>query len=502
MAIIAGIDVGTQSTKVIVYDEKTKHIIASASKPHDIIEKSDGTREQDVSWWTDAIIGCFDAIDSSITLSIDAIGVSGQQHGFVPLDKDGNALYRAKLWNDTSTAPECDEITDCAGGSKKLLETEGNLILPGYTISKILWFKKNKPELYKKMAHILLPHDYINYFLTGNYTCERGDASGTGLLNVHTMEFSSRLASCVDTERDILPLLPKMIKNSELNGVVKEEIATLLRLKKGVIVSSGGGDNMMGAIGTGTVRKGTLAVSLGTSGTIFASSDTPLIDENGYLAAFCSSTDSYLPLLCTMNCTVASELTRTLFKKGVKEFDEIANSAPIGCEGLTFLPYFNGERTPNYPYGKGTLIGLNGENMKESHISRSALEAAIFSLRLGSDTFKEKGYDVKEIRLIGGGANSRVWRAMCADIFNATVVIPKVGEAAAFGAALQALWAYHVKGGNNISIEEIVDTHVAIDEKQKYEPDPTRVKEYEKAYKRFITYMNGMKEMFSTSQEH
>jgi len=350
------------------------------------------------------------------------------------------------------------------------------------------------------MAHILLPHDYINFFLTGNYTCERGDASGTGLLNVHTMDFSSRLASCVDSERDILKLLPKRIENSELNGVVKENIATLLGLKKSVIVSSGGGDNMMGAIGTGTVRKGTLAVSLGTSGTIFASSPTPLIDENGYLAAFCSSTDSFLPLLCTMNCTVASELTRTLFNKGIKEFDEIASTAPIGCDGLTFLPYFNGERTPNYPYGKGTLIGLNGENMKEAHISRSALEAAIFSLRLGSDTFKEKGYEVKEIRLIGGGANSRVWRAMCADIFNATVVIPKVAEAAAFGAALQALWAYNIDQNNPISIEEIVDEHVDIDHKHIYEPDPQRVEEYEKAYKRFIHYMNGMKVMFSTSQ--
>ena len=324
MAIIAGIDIGTQSTKVIVYDEEKKSIIASASSAHDIIAKNDGTREQEVSWWTDAIITCFQAITPAITQLIDAIGVSGQQHGFVPLDSDGNALYRAKLWNDTSSAPECDEITKKAGGNKALLETEGNLILPGYTISKILWFKKNKPDLYKKMAHILLPHDYINFFLTGNYTCERGDASGTGLLNVYTMEFSPRLASYVDSEKDILSLLPKRIENSELNGVVKEDIATLLGLKSGVVVSSGGGDNMMGAIGTGTVSKGTLAVSLGTSGTIFASSHTPLIDENGYLAAFCSSTDSYLPLLCTMNCTVASELTRTLFNKGVKEFDEIA----------------------------------------------------------------------------------------------------------------------------------------------------------------------------------
>ncbi|NCB01810.1 MAG: xylulokinase [Spirochaetia bacterium] len=501
MAIIAGIDVGTQSTKVVVYDEETKTIIGSASRPHEIIAKSDGSREQEVSWWTDAIRECFLSIDSSITLTIDAIGVSGQQHGFVPLDKDGNALYRAKLWNDTSTAKECDEITLCAGGNETLLETEGNLILPGYTISKILWFKKNKPDLYKKMEHILLPHDYINYYLTGNYTCERGDSSGTGLLNVHTMEFSSRLASCIDKERDILSLLPKRIENSDLNGIIKDEIASLYRLKKGVVVSSGGGDNMMGAIGTGTVKSGTLTVSLGTSGTIFACSDKPLIDKNGYLAAFCSSTDQFLPLLCTMNCTVATELTRTLFNRGVKEADEIASSAPIGCDGLTFLPYFNGERTPNYPYGKGTLIGLNQDNMKEAHIARSALEAAIYSLRLGSDTFKAMGYDIKEIRLIGGGAASRIWRQMCADIFNTKVVIPTVSEAAAFGSALQALWAYKTHLGEKVSIEGIVATHVTIEEKSTYLPDPMRVEEYEKAYRRFLRYMDGVKEMFSTSQE-
>ncbi len=499
MAVIAGIDVGTQSTKVVVYDEKTKTILGSASRPHDIVATADGGREQDVSWWTDAIKGCFLEIDPDTTHLIDAIGVSGQQHGFVPLDKDGKPLYRAKLWNDTSTALECDEITECAGGNKKLLETEGNLILPGYTISKILWFKKNKPELYKKMEHILLPHDYINFYLTGNYTCERGDASGTGLLNVHTMEFSSRLATCVDSERDILALLPKRIENSDIAGLVTDEIAEILRLKKGVIVSSGGGDNMMGAIGTGTVESGTLTVSLGTSGTIFASSDTPLIDNNGYLAAFCSSTDRFLPLLCTMNCTVATELTRTLFHRGVKEADEIASSAPIGCEGLTFLPYFNGERTPNYPYGKGTLFGLNQDTMKEAYIERSALEAAIFSLRLGSDTFKEMGYKINEIRLIGGGAASRVWRQMCADIFNATVVIPTVTEAAAFGSALQALWAYRVNQGEKVSIEEIVREHVRIDENSIYHPNAEHVEKYESAYRRFLGYMNGVKEMFGTS---
>ena len=497
MAVVAGIDIGTQSTKVIIYDEATKEIIASASSPHSLYSLDDGTREQEASWWLTALHECFDAIDNDKKALIEAIGVSGQQHGFVPLDENGNVLYKVKLWNDTSTTQECEEIRHCVGGNSELLEHEGNLILPGYTISKILWFKKNHPKEYQKLGHILLPHDYINYYLTGNYTCEYGDASGTGLLNVRTKEWSKRLLNCIDDQKDLIGCLPPIISSEDSNGIVRPEIAKKLHIGDNVLVSSGGGDNMMGAIGTGCVSEGTMCVSLGTSGTIFAHSNTPLIDTNGYLAAFCSSTNAYLPLLCTMNCTVATEYTRALFNKDVFEFDSKAEEAPIGCDNLIFLPYFNGERTPNYPNGKGTLIGLNQNNMNEAHICRAAMESAIFSLRLGLDTFKERGYQVKEIRLIGGGAKSKVWRKMCADIFNVKIVLPTVTEGAAFGGALQALWALSKAKNNTKTIQEIVKEHVLLDETHVYHPDKERVSLYETAYKKYVDYVVKVEQMFS-----
>lgn len=494
MAIVAGIDVGTQSTKVIVYDTETKTILASTSAPHDLISKADGSREQEAVWWTDAITACFNAIDESIRGKVEAIGVSGQQHGFVPVDKDGKVLYSVKLWNDTSTATECDELTACAGGPESLLNNEGNLILPGYTASKILWFKKNHPEAYNQMAHILLPHDYINYWLTGNTVMEYGDASGTALLDIKSRTWSARVVKCIDSTRDLMATLPTLIEAHMPSGHLTGKTAKILGLREGIVISSGGGDNMMGAIGTGTVSDGTLTMSLGTSGTIFGASDKPIIDNQGLLAAFCSSTGNWLPLLCTMNCTVASEVTRELFKKGVKEFDAYASEAPIGCEGVVMLPYFNGERTPNYPKGKGCLMGFDLTNMSEKNISRAALESAIFGLKLGLDAFDALGYEAKEIRLIGGGAKSGVWRQMVADVCNLPVVVPQITEAAAFGGALQAYWCL---SGEKASIADIVSEHVKLERESACLPIAENVKEYAKAYRNYRKYVGAVESIFS-----
>ncbi len=492
MAIVAGIDVGTQSTKVVCYDTQTKTIWASASAPHELISRGDGSREQEAVWWTDAITACFNEIDPAIRAKVEAIGVSGQQHGFVPVDSDGNVLHTVKLWNDTSTAAECDALTECAGGAESLLGTEGNLILPGYTASKILWFKNNHPEKYAKMAHVLLPHDYINYWLTGNAVMEYGDASGTALLDIKSRTWSKRLIDCIDS--NLLGALPNLIEAHMPSGHLLGEIAATLGLKEGIVVSSGGGDNMMGAIGTGTVSDGTLTMSLGTSGTIFGASDKPIIDPQGLLAAFCSSTGNWLPLLCTMNCTVASEVTRELFEKGVKEFDAYASEAPIGCEGVVMLPYFNGERTPNYPRGKGCLMGFDLTNMTEKNISRAALESAIYGLKLGLDAFNELGYEAKEIRLIGGGAKSPVWRQMVADVCNFPVVVPKIGEAAAFGGALQAYWCLL---GEGASIADIVTEHVELERESACLPIEENVKEYAAAYQTYLKYVSAVEEIFS-----
>ncbi len=496
MAIVAGIDVGTQSTKVLCYDTEARKILATSQSPHELISREDGSREQEASWWIGAMISCFASIDPIIRRSIEAVGVSGQQHGFVPVDASGEVLHAVKLWNDVSTAAECAQISSCAGGDAQLLAGEGNLILPGYTASKILWFKKYHPDKYGKMAHILLPHDYINFWLTGNAVMEYGDASGTALLDIKSRTWSRRLLRCIDAKRDLSEVLPRLIEAHQVAGNLTAKAATLLGLVEGIPVSSGGGDNMMGAIGTGTVTDGTLTMSLGTSGTIYGASDTPVIDPQGLLAAFCSSTGAWLPLLCTMNCTVASEVTRKLFDQGVTQFDAIANEAPIGCEGVVMLPYFTGERTPNYPRGKACLMGFDLHNMKVRNINRAALESAIFGLRLGLDAFKDLGYRAKEIRLIGGGAKSSVWRQMVADICNLPVVVPAVPEAAAFGAALQAFWALEHAGGKDTGISGIVADHVVLEQEASCVPIPANVTRYAKAYENYMLYVSAVKPIF------
>jgi len=497
MAIVIGIDVGTQSTKTICYDTEARTIVSSAQASHDLIVREDGSREQQAAWWIKAIVACFKSIPREVREAVTAIGVSGQQHGFVPVDAQGEVLYPVKLWNDTSTALECAELSARLGGDAALLAQEGNLILPGYTASKILWFKKHHPDLYARLAKILLPHDYVNFFLTGAYTMEYGDASGTALLNIRTRKWSKRILAAIDADRDLTQTLPQIIQAHECAGRVSSQAAQLLGIPEGVFVSSGGGDNMMGAIGTGTVHDGTLTMSLGTSGTIYGASDKPLVDPQGLLAAFCSSTGSWLPLLCTMNCTVASEVTRSLFSKGVKEFDASAMKAPIGSNGVVMLPYFNGERTPNYPRGKGCLMGFSLETMTETNISRAAMESSIFGLKLGLKSFQDLGYSPKEIRLIGGGAKSLVWRQMVADICDLPVVVPKINEAAALGGALQAYWGLIRSQGSTVGIGEIVAEHVVLDENSACLPVAEHVRQYQLAYQTYASYVAAVGPIFS-----
>ncbi len=498
MKTVIGIDNGTQSTKVVFYDFENKKIAASASASHELISRDDGSREQKAEWWISALQSCFDQIDPEIRKTALAAGVSGQQHGFVPVDKDGNVLRDVKLWCDTSTAPECTELTDTFGGRDKLLNETGNLVLPGYTASKILWFKKNNPEEYARMAHILLPHDYLNYYLTGEYTMEYGDASGTALLDVKTRTWHAPLVRALDPDRDLMSCLPRLIEPWEAAGKVRKEIASRLGIPAGIPVSSGGGDNMMGAVGTGTTRDGILTMSLGTSGTLYGYSDSPIIDPDGNLAAFCSSTGGWLPLLCTMNCTVATELMRQLFEYGVKEFDRLADSAPAGAEGILTLPFFNGERTPNFPNGKGCIAGMTASNVKKENIFRSAMESAILGMKLGLDSFQKLGFKAREVRLIGGGANSSVWRQITADILNLPVVIPVTAEAAALGGALQSLWCLEKAAGRSADdINDLINEHVGLAEDKGCVPNPENVGIYEKVYAGYSRYVDALSGLFS-----
>ena len=481
MKTVAGIDLGTQSMKVVLYDFEAKKIIESSSCPMDLISESDGTREQKAEWFKDGLQKCFADLSSEGKGTIQALGVSGQQHGFVPLDETGEALYNVKLWNDTSTAAECDEITKALGGAVVAEAHVQNHILPGFTAPKILWLKNHKPDAFSRLAYIMLPHNYLNYLLTGCYTAEPGDASGTALFNSIRRVWSKKACGAIDSS--LYDKLAPLIKSDEAAGTVSHEATLWLGLPEGVPVSSGGGDNMMSAIGTGAVKDGVLTMSMGTSGTLYGASASPVSDPENGISGFCSSTGGYLPLLCTMNCTVASEELRSLLDLGVKEFDEEAAKAPAGSQGVYVLPFFNGERTPNLPHGRASITGLTAANCSKANVARAALESAVFSMRGGLETFKNRGFCPTELRVTGGGSKSAVWRQIVADVMGLPVKVPTSSEAAALGAAFQALWCLKHTQGENVSIEAIVDEHVALNEMKSAFPQKENVQSYGEAFK-------------------
>lgn len=491
MQIVAGIDTGTQSTKVLCYDVGQKKVVASVSAPHAMISGDDGTREQEAIWFLDAIRSCFAQIDPAIRKNITSVGVSAQQHGFVPVGSKGEVLAPVKLWCDTATSKECDILAERLGGEDRVFSLIDNQILVGYTAPKVLHLKRHNKSAYDKLAHILLPHDYINFYLTGVYSAEAGDASGTAFFDVKNQIWSEEVLSAIDDKKSLLSMLPPLVKAGEACGRVTEQAAKDLGIPSGIPVSSGCGDNMAAALGTGCVKPGSLTMSMGTSGTLFGYSDSIVSDKKGRLAAFCSSSGGYLPLLCTMNCTITTESIRALFGYDVKKLDELALKAPIGCEGVTMLPFFNGERVPNLPHGKGVLAGFDLSNMKVENIARAALESSIYAMKGGLDAFGELGFEPKHLVLTGGGSKSAIWRQIASDVLQLPLSVPAIVESAALGAALQALWT-----DSGQSIEAVAKEHVQFDETKGCEPNEESRQGYEKAYERYQGYVQAMTPLF------
>ncbi|EAY09742.1 xylulokinase family protein [Trichomonas vaginalis G3] len=482
-SIYIGIDNGTQGTKVIAYSSDEKKILATGYSAHKIIENNEGRREQDPQWWIDAADEAMKKVLSDPNVDpkkVKGIGVSGQQHGCVVLDSEGKVLRPAKLWCDTETSPECDYLTNKLGGIEKVVELIGNSIAAGFTVSKVLWIKNHEPETYEKIKMILLPHDYINYWLTGNYTTDMGDASGTAYFNVRTRTWSNEILNAIDEKRDWSKCLPTILKWNEKAGTVRKEIADKYGFPSDVIVSSGGGDNMMAAIGTGNVKPGVITCSLGTSGTIFSYASSPIVDKQGELAAFCSSNGGWLPLICTMNVTVSTEQVRNLLRVDIKEFNNLVIQAKPGSDGLRLLPYFNGERTPARPRGHAVFSGITSSNFTRENMARCAMEGATMSIRYGIDILERCGIKKAEVRLVGGGSKSLIWRQIIADIFDCPVVIPDAAEAGAMGGVLQAMACATGK-----DLIELCDEHVKVSG-SKLMPIPENVKVYETVYKEYL----------------
>lgn len=497
MGLFVGLDVGTQSVKLVAYDPAARRIVASAGQPLDLAAGDDGSREQRADWWVDAVRACFSRIDPALRARVVAIGVSGQQHGFVPLDHDGNALAPAKLWCDTSTIAECDEIMDGVGGAARSIEVAGNPILAGYTASKLPWTRKHRSQAYARLATILLPHDYINYWLTGEKWMEHGDASGTGWLDVRTRTWSAEMLAATDPGRDLAACLPPLVEASSLFPI-RAALADELGLPHSVQVSAGGGDNMMAAIGTGNVVPGVLSMSLGTSGTLFTYADHPVVDAEGRWAAFCDSTGGWMPLICTMNCTVATEAVARLCDFSSRDGDSLLAGTRPGADGLLMLPFLNGERTPDLPNGRGSLFGVTPANLTPGNLYRAAMEGALYSLKTGYDALVDAGLRFEAIRLTGGGSHSAVWRQMVADMFGLPVDVPEQAEGAAFGAALQAMWAVQrPAGGAEGDLSAIAAAHVRLDPRLAAHPHPEATAAYATVYRRFLSHLDAIRPLYA-----
>src|SRR5437773_9329534 len=496
--LLLGIDSGTQSTKVLVVDARDGKVLASAAQEYDLIPNlAPRAKEQHPHTWRDATAsGIRRALRQAkaVAAEVQAIGVSGQQHGFVPLDKDGEVIRPAKLWCDTSTAAECDEIMATLGGLKKTIRALGNAVLPGFTASKILWLEKHEPENYTRLATVLLPHDYLNFWLTGERVMEYGDASGTALLDVRKRKWSSAVIEAIDPE--LAGCLPPLIRSDKPAGTLQASTAKLLDLNPGILVSAGGGDNMMGAIGTGNTRAGVITASFGTSGTIYACAEKPVVDPQGEIAAFCDSTNRWLPLLCTMNVTVATEMVRKDFGWSHEKFAAEVARIPAGSEGLLLLPYFEGERTPNVPEGTGVWFGVNKKTFEAGHFARASMEGVTLGMNYGLRRLAELGVKPTQIRATGGGAKSKVWRQLMADIFDAEVVTVKIAEGAAYGAALQALWCWRLSKGEKVSISEITENFVKLNPAERAEPTPANVGRYRELQEIQDTLSIGLRDAF------
>lgn len=476
-----GVDAGTQSIKALLYDTKSKSVVGQGAvaldlNPTDVV----GRAEQDPSVWVDAMYtACNEALAAAgESLGIDAaatgecvrgMGVSGQQHGLVALDSNYEVIRPAKLWCDTESSMEAAELAEKFGWG----------VVSSFTCSKLLWLKRNEPDNFARLAHVALPHDYLNYILCGNLIMECGDASGTGLLDTTLRQWDADAAREVDSS--LLDKLPPLIGPTELAGKLQPDAAAKLGLPTGVPVAPGGGDNMMSALGCGCNIQGRAAISLGTSGVIFAKTAGAASDPSGAVCPFLDATGGGLPLLCTLNCATVPEEVRTAFGLSRDEISALAEAEPVGCEGLTLLPYFIGERTPNWPHATGGLLGLRpGHLARPGLVYRAALESIAFSLRDGLDAMRQHGLpsDCDEVRLVGGGSKSALWRQIIADALQMKVACPTEPESAALGAALQA--AAVVAGVDDIGLWIESEHPTPVDES--VAPNPEMAAAYETAF--------------------
>jgi len=440
MRYLLGMDVSTTGVKALVIDENGK-VVSSATTELPLFTPKPLWSEQDpADWWKGAVNSIQQALKKANIKGeqILGIGLTGQMHGLTLLDEKGEVLRPAILWNDQRTGPQCDEIRKRLG-KKHLIELTGNDALAGFTAPKILWVQQNEPEIYKKAAHILLPKDYVRYKLSGSFAVDKADGAGMLLMDIKKRDWSEEVLKSLEIP---VEWLPKSYEGPEITSHISKEAAEKTGMKEGTPIIAGGGDQAAQAVGVGAVVSGVVALTLGTSGVVFASTDEPFIEPDGRLHAFCHSVPGKWHLMGVMLSAAGSLrwLRDTLFAE--KDYDTLLSplgDIPAGSEGLIFLPYLTGERTPHPdPLARGAFVGLTIRH-QSAHIIRSVLEGVAFGLRDSFELMKSAGLmKIEQVRVSGGGAKSLLWRQILADVFKAELVTVNTTEGAAYGAALLA----------------------------------------------------------------
>lgn len=492
MTYFLGIDTSTTSSKALLIDERGA-VIAVASSPHTLQTPKPLWSEQDPHEWWGAVAASIKQViaESGIVAErIGGVGLTGQMHGLVLLDEAGEVLRPAILWNDQRTQAECDEI-HARIGKERFIQISGNVALTGFTAPKILWVQKNEPEVYAKAKHVLLPKDYIRFKLTGEYAMDKADGAGTVLFDLKSRNWSSEILEKLNIDP---AWMPPTFEGPELTGRVTPEAASATGLRVGTPVAAGGGDQAAQAVGVGAVEPGVVALTVGTSGVVFATTPSALIEPEGRLHAFCHAVPGMWHFMGVMLSAAGSLQWYRDTLAPTMSFDDLLKEAqpvPAGCEGLQFLPYLSGERTPHPdPLARGAFIGLTLRHGR-GHMTRAVLEGVSFGLKDSFTLIQNAGLgEIKQVRASGGGTKGALWRQILASVLEAELVTVNTSEGAAFGAALLA----GVGAGAWSDVPEACKAAVKITGSTK--PDPSQVDAYRKAYPLYRELYPALKPSF------
>ena len=503
MAYLLGVDIGTSGTKTVLFDE-LGNTVASDLQEYPLYQPKNGWAEQDPDdWWMATYVSIKNVLAKSGVSpdEVKGVGLSGQMHGLVLLDKDNKVLRKSIIWCDQRSGAECEQITQLVG-AKRLIEITANPALTGFTASKIMWVKNHEPEIFDKAVKILLPKDYVRYKLTGEYATEVSDASGMQLLDVPNRCWSDEVLQKLGLNKS---MLGKVYESQEVTGTIHQKAAELTGLKVGTPVVGGGGDQAAGAVGNGIVKPGVISSTIGTSGVVFAYTDKVSIDPLGRVHTFCHAVPNTWHIMgVTQGAGLSLQWFRNNFCReeistaslmGVDPYylmDKAAEKVEAGSNGLLYLPYLMGERTPHLdPDCRGVFFGLSAKHTKKE-VLRSVMEGVVYSLRDCLEIIKELGVEINEVRASGGGGKSPLWRQMQADVFGTEICTINASEGPAFGVAILA----GVGSGVYKSVAEACEATIQVRTRQ--QADPALTAKYNEYYKLYKSLYTSLKQDFKT----